>query len=270
MSYTLQPMIITPAPPEEPIEDLYNHRISVLLGMIYNDNPFTIDYYHKSYIAPEYLSGAISDHLMSLMIRRDLTKFKKVYRFIQTRKIPIIYTSGLNIWFVDFIKNNLLDMIHPEMATMKLNSDNIIYLAYGRPSKIHTKLMQVFKDVKIVPDVKKLLSSYTTSIWNYIDIYRFLNSLSDENIINMIINIRTGLHNAYAMDIIDVKINPTLLKMLLITIKKRRFSMGTFTTILKYLNYHTNISEYHIREIICMHHAMVPHIYRRDDAKIFI
>ena len=204
------------------------------------------------------------------MICRDLANFKKVYMFIQTRQIPIKYTSGLNIWFVDFIKNNLLEMIHPEMATMKLNSDNIIYLAYGRPSKIYTKLMQVFKDVKIAPDVKKLLSSYTTSIWNYIDIYRFLNSLSDENINGMIMNIRTGLHNAYAMDITDVKINPTLLKMLLITIRKRRISMGTFTRILKYLNDHTNISEYHIQEIIYMHHAMVPHTYQRNDVKIFI
>ncbi len=270
MSYTLQPIIIASAPPEEPIEDLYNHRISVLLGMIYDDNRFTIKYYCQSYIDPEFLTEKLSDHLMSLMFRRDLTNFKKVYTFIQTRNINIKYTSGLNIWFVEFIKNNLLEMIHNEMATMKLNNDNIIYIVYGRPSPIHTKLKEVFKDVKLIPDIKKMISEYTSYIWNYINIYRFLNSLSDENINGIITNMFAGLYNAYMMDIAHVKINPTLLKMLLIVIKKRRNNMGTFTTILKYLNDHTNISKYHIKEITYMHHAMVPHAYRCNDVKIFI
>lgn len=267
MSYTLQPTI-TPVPPEEPVEDLYNHRICVLSRMIYDDNPFTINYYCRSYINPEYLSKKLSDHLMSLMIRQDLIDFRKVYQFTHTRKIPIIYTCGLNIWFVNFVNNNLLDMIHDEMATMKLNNDNIIYLAYGRPSKIHTKLRQVFKDVKLNPDIKKMISEYTSSIWNYIYIYRFLNSLSDDNINSIIMNIHAGLYNAYAMDITNVKINPILLKMLLITIKKRQIRIVTFTRILKYLNDHTNISNYHIKEITYMHHAMVPQ--KRIDAKIFI
>ena len=272
MSYTLQPMIITPAPPEEPIEDLYNYRISVLLGMIYDDNPFTVNYYCRSYIDPHFLTEKLSDHLMCLMIRRDISNFKKVYRFIQTRHITIKYTSGLNIWFVDFINHNLLDMIHPEMATMKLNSYNIIYLVYGRPSPIHTKLKQVFKDVKLdtTMGIKMLISEYTSSIWNHISIYNFLNSLSDDNISGIIMNIHSGLYNSYAMDITDVKINPALLKMLLIIIKKRNINSTKMTVILRYLNDYTNMSVQNISEIIRMHYAMAPHYYQPTNTKIFI
>lgn len=270
MNYTLQPMIITPAPSDEPVEDLYNHRFSVLLGMIYDDNPFTINYYCRSYIDPQFLTEKLSDHLMSLMIRRDLANFKKVYTFIQTRNINIKYTSGLNLWFLDFVKNNLIEMIHNEMATMKLNSDNIIYLVYGLQSAIHTKLKEVFKDVKLIHDIKKMISEYTSSIWNYIDIYRFLNSLSDENINGIITNMYAGLYNAYMMDITDVKINPTLLKILLIIIKKRNINSIKMNSILRYLTEHTNISHHTIREIILMHYAMEPRNYQLTDTKIFI
>jgi len=288
MSYahTPQPMIITPAPPEEPIEDLYNYRVSVkskriccdkceafikvLLGMIYDDNPFTVDYYCRSYINPEFLTEKLSDHLMSLMIRRDIPNFKKVYRFIQTRNINIKYNSGLNIWFLDFVKNNLFEMIHPEMATMKLNSDNIIYLVYGRPSPIHTKLKEVFKDVKLIPDIKKMISEYTSSMWNHISIYRFLSSLSDDNINGIITNMYAGLYNASGMDITDVKINPTLLKMLFIIIKKRNINSIKMNSILRYLTEHTNISHHNISEIIRMHYAMAPQNYQLADTKVFI
>lgn len=272
MSYAmqLQPMIIMPDHPDEQIEQVYKHRISILIKMIYDDSPFTKDYYYRSYIDPEYLTKTLSDHLMCLMIRRDLHNFTKVYMFMKTHLIMIKYTSGLNVYFTDFIKYNLYDMIHTEMATMKLNNDNIIYLIYGKSSPIFNKLKYIFKHVKLIPDIKNIISEHTSSIWNYINIYRFLHSLSDDNINGILMNIHTTLYSAYTMDITDIKINPTLLTIILIISKKRNINIVTFNAIIKYLNIHTNISYHHIKEIRYMQNALALHKYQHTNKKIFI
>ena len=274
MSYTqVTPLIMVPAPQEEPIEDVYDYRIGVLCGMIYDDNIFTSHYYKKTYIPYDYISTKLSEKLMSIMINKNVIQFKQLYKFCQTHQIHINYKSGWYIWFSSFIKHNLYEMVHDEMKTMKLNQDNSILLCYGKLSPILNKLRDIFRDIKLdyINAASKLVSEPTSHLFDYIDIFRFLNTLP-RNIIQQIqTNLYTNMCQAFDLEIGNIHITTSLLQILLIFIKKRKLKIVTFNIILGYLDKVTTIPHHHIAQIIDMHYSMAPEYYpERKDANIFI
>lgn len=267
------PLIMVPAPPEEPIEDVYDYRIGVLCGMIYDDNIFTSHYYKKTYIPCDYISMKMSERLMILMMKKNVTQFKQLYKFCQTHQIYINYKSGLNLWFSDFIKHNLYEMVHNEMKTMKLNQDNRILLCYGKSSPTLNKLKNVFRDIKLdyTSATSKLVSEPTSHLFDYIDIFRFFNTLSNDMIQQIQTNLYSGLSQSYHFEITNIRINSYLLQILLILIKKRNLNTVTFNAILRYLDEVTTIPHHHIAKIIDMHYIMAPEYYpERKEANIFI
>ena len=274
MSYTqVTPLIMVPAPIEEPIEDVYDYRIGVLCGMIYDDNIFTSHYYKKTYIPYDYISTKLSEKLMIIMINKNVIQFKQLYKFCQTHQIHINYKSGWYIWFSSFIKHNLYEMVHDEMKTMKLNQDNSILLCYGKSSPILNKLKDIFRDIKLdyINATRKLVSDPTSPLFDYIDIFRFLNTLP-RNIIQQIqTNLYRNMCQAFDLEIGNIHITTSLLQILLIFIKKRKLKIVTFNIILGYLDEVTTIPNHHIAQIIDMHYSMAPEYYpERKDAKIFI
>ena len=274
MSYThITPVIMVPAPMEEPIEEVYDYRIGVLCGMIYDDNFFTTHYYKKTYIPYEYISMKLSEKLISIMINKNVIQFKQLYKFCQMHQIHINYKSSMCVWFSSFIKHNLYEMVHDEMKTMKINPDNSILLCYGKLYPILNKLKDIFRDIKLdyINAASKLVSDPTSHLFDYINICQFLNTLP-RNIIQQIqTNLYSNMRHAFDLEIGNIHITTSLLQILLIFIKKRKLKIVTFNIILGYLDKVTTIPHHHIAQIIDMHYSMAPEYYpERKDDKIFI
>jgi hypothetical protein len=271
MSYAITPAIIVPSK-EDKIEDTWDYRLGVLMKMIYDDNPFTEDYYRKTHIPCDYISMKFSDHLMCIMMRNDVDKFIRIYKFCKKHNITIIYTSGLNLWFRDMIIKNSYEIVHDEMKTMKLNNNNIILLKFGKPSKTLTRLQDVFKDVKIdtTNAIKMMVSEPTVSLWNHIDIYKFLNSMLYHNIASILQNLYIHLSGAYNMDITHMNVNTDLIFMLTIMIKKMGMNCVHLNVIINYLHDVTAIPPYQIAKMKENLYAMAPYYSPTKSRKIFI
>jgi hypothetical protein len=271
MSYAITPTIMV-LPKEDKIEDTWDYRLGVLIGMIYDDNPFTKDYYHKTHIPMDYIDVKFSDKLMSIMMLNQIDIFQRVYRFCKTHNITITYTSGMNLWFSNMIKNNAYEMVHDEMATMKLNNDNIILLKFGKPSKTLNKLKEVFKFTKMdmAKGIECMLSTPSSKFTRDIDIYKCLHHMTNDNITSILYSLYAVVNNAYNMEITHLKLNPDLIFMLMIMVKKRNMNCVYLNTIIQLLEEITAIPFHQIAYLKRTLYAMAYYYSSTKSRKIFI
>lgn len=230
--------------------DIFTNDILHLINKIYKYYTCTPICNNKT-IVNNMLSDKLSDRLMNCMMEQNLINFKKIYKFAQINHVTIKYKDGLNIWFTDFVDKNLVEMIHPELATIKLNDYNILYLFYGRKSLIHTKLRQIFRNIKKPFCTGGIIFKYTSPLWEHVNIYSLLNILSLDNINELITNISTDLYAAFVMAL-KIDVDPELVKTLFIIIKKRNIDTRKMCNIIDDL-WLSNMSNCHLREITQMY-----------------
>jgi hypothetical protein len=271
MSYTITPTIMVPSK-EDNIEDTWDYRIGVLMRMIYDNNPFAEDYYCKTYVPIDHINVKFSNQLMSIMMLNQTNIFQRVYRFCKNHNITITYTCGMNLWFSNMIKNNAYEMVHDEMATMKLNNDNIILLKFGKSSKTLNKLKKVFLSVKMdtAGAIKSMLSTPSSKFTRVIDIYKCLHHMTNDNIMLIVYSLYAALHNAYGMEITHFKLNPDLIFMLMVMVKKRNMNCVYLNTIIQLLNETTAMPSHRIEYLKRTFNAMAPYYSSTKSRKIFI
>ena len=271
MSYAITPTIMVPSK-EDKIEDTWDYRIGVLMRMIYDDNPFTEDYYRKTHIPMDYIDVKFSNQLMSIMMLNQTDIFQRVYRFCKKHNITITYTSGMNLWFSNMIKNNAYEMVHDEMATMKLNNDNIILLKFGKQSKTLNKLKEVFKFTKMdmTKGIECMLSTPSSKFTIDIDIYKCLHHMTKDNIMSIMYSLYAAIHNAYNMEITHLKLNPDLIFMLMIMLKKMKMNSVYLNSIIQLLDETTAMPSHQIRFLERTLYAMAPYYSPTKSRKIFI
>jgi hypothetical protein len=178
----------------------------------------------------------------------------------------------MNLWFSNMIKNNAYEMVHDEMATMKLNNDNIILLKFGKPSKTLNKLKEVFKFTKMdmTKGIDCMLSTPSSKFTSDIDIYKCLHHMTNDNITSILRSLYAAVNNAYNMEITHLKLNPDLIFMLMIMVKKRNMNCVYLNTIIRLLEEITAIPSHQIAYLKRTLYAMAPYYSPTKSRKIFI